>query len=132
MTDQKDYDAWAVVELMGHVTLSGRLTKPGEWGGLWQVDIPDGDTFRTEFFGTAAVYHIRPVSEEIARAYAVPSHEVIEYNAPIVTRAEYENAMAKAREQIIRAQNEADVLRQRLTAVKALPAGSVEPEELPF
>lgn len=133
MTDAKDYDAWAVVELMGHVTVSGRITKPGEYGGLWQIDIPDGETFRTEFFGSSAVYRVRMVSEEIARAYSMPSHEVIEYNAPIVTRAEYENAMAKAREQVIRAQNEVQVLRDRLIAVRALPQPKEEEEpELPF
>ena len=81
-------DSWAVIELMGHVTVAGRVTKPGEYGGLWQVDVPEGDTFRTEFFGSQSVYRIRIVSEEIARAYARPGHEIIEYDAPIVTREE--------------------------------------------
>jgi len=92
-------DTWAIAELMGHLTLSGRITKPGEYGGLWQIDIPEGDTFRTEFFSSQSVYRIRIVSEEIARAY-VQSHEVIEYNAPILTRAEHEAQMDRLREQI--------------------------------
>jgi hypothetical protein len=94
-----DNDVWAIAELMGHLTLSGRITKPGEYGGLWQIDIPEGDTFRTEFFGSQSVYRIRIVSEEIARAYVQP-HEVIEYNAPILTRAEHEAQMDRLREQI--------------------------------
>ena len=32
---QQNNDSWAVAELMGHVTLAGRITKPGEYGGLW-------------------------------------------------------------------------------------------------
>lgn len=122
----KNSDSWAVVELMGHVTIAGRVTKPGEYGGLWQIDIPEGETFRTEFFGSQAVYRVRMVSEEIARAYARPSHEVIEYDAPIVTRAEHEHAIDQARETVRRLQNEIQGLRTRLIAIDALPAGRSE------
>lgn len=116
-------DTWAVVELMGHVTIAGRVTKPGEYGGLWQIDIPNADTFKTEFFGSQSVYRVRIVSEDIARAYAKPGYGVVEYDAPIVTRAEHENAMQRAREEFERLREENEVLRQRLTAVRALPAG---------
>ena len=116
-------DSWAVVELMGHITIAGRITKPGEYGGLWQVDVPEGETFRTEFFGSQSVYRVRIVSEDIARAYARPSREVMEYNAPIVTRAEHENAMQKAREEYYRIQSKNEELCRRLTAVNALPSG---------
>ena len=70
MTTENNPEAWAIVELMGHVSMAGRVTKPGEYGGLWQIDIPTGDSFRTEFFGSQSVYRIRMVSEEIARVYA--------------------------------------------------------------
>ncbi|MBE3117658.1 MAG: hypothetical protein IMZ50_02740 [Candidatus Atribacteria bacterium] len=113
MTDNKD--CWAVVELMGHVTIAGKVTKPGEYGGLWQVDIPDGETFHTEFFGSQSVYRIRIVSEEISRVYASPAHDILEYDAPIVTWAEHENAMQHAREENYQ-------LQKRLDAVFALPA----------
>lgn len=96
--DQQNNDSWCVAELMGHVTLAGRITKPGEYGGLWQIDIPEGDSFRTEFFGSQAVYRIRIVSEEIARAYARPGHEIIAYDAPIITRAEHQAAIDRAKE----------------------------------
>lgn len=115
-------DNWAVVELMGHVTIAGRLTKPGEFGGLWQVDVPEGDTYRTEFFGSQSVYRVRMVSEEIARAYASPAHEIIEYDAPIVTRAEHENAMQRARVMVEDLQRKNSELERRLTAINALPA----------
>lgn len=116
-------DCWAVVDLMGHVTVAGRITKPGEYGGLWQIDIPDGDGFRTEFFGSQSVYRIKITSEEIARAYAVPANEIMEYDAPIITRAEHENAMQRAQIEFNRLQREVNELRHRLTAVNALPSG---------
>lgn len=118
-----DSSSWAIVDLMGHVELAGRITKPGEYGGLWQIDVPDGDTFRTEFFGSQSVYRIRIVSEEIARAYANDSHAVIEYSAPIITRAEHQNAMNQARDEYARVRRENDELRRRLVAVNALPTG---------
>lgn len=117
-------DSWAVVELMGHVALAGRVTKPGEYGGLWQIDIPDRDTFRTEFFGSQSVYRIRMVSEQIARGYARPNHEVVAYDAPILTREEHETAMSQAQDLI-------NNLRSRLNDAERqlhqLPAGSLEP-----
>lgn len=116
MNTENNGNSWAIAELMGHVALAGRITKPGEYGGLWQIDIPEGETFRTEFFGSQAVYRIRMVSEEIARAYARPGHEVIAYDAPIITREEHVAAMERAQEII-------QGLRQKLNA---LPAGDAK------
>jgi hypothetical protein len=109
-------DSWAIVELMGHVALAGRVTKPGEYGGLWQIDIPDSETFRTEFFGSQSVYRIRMVSEEIARGYARPSRDIIAYDAPIITRGEHEAIVERLRER----------LREVEGKLYALPAGQVE------
>jgi hypothetical protein len=64
------------------------------------------------------VYRIRIVSEEIARAYARPGHEVIAYNAPIVTRDEHVAVVERAQETI-------NTLRQRIDQLqRALPAGA--------
>ena len=120
MTDKNE--TWAVVEMMGHLTIAGRVTRPGEYGGLWQIDVPDGDTFRTEFFGSQSVYRIRIVSEDIARAYAQPGHDVVEYDAPIVSREEHETAMNQASEKIYKMQRRINELERRLVAVNALPA----------
>src|SRR4030042_5420150 len=111
-------DTWAIAELMGHLTLAGRITKPGDNGGLWQIDIPDQDSFHTEFFGIQSVYRIRIVSEQIARAY-VSHHEMIEYNAPILTREEHEAEMDRAREVINNLRRQVDNLQ------RALPAGGL-------
>jgi hypothetical protein len=115
-------EVWAICELMGHLTLAGRVMKPGENGGLWQIDIPEGESFRTEFFGSQSVYRIRIVSEEIARAYS-HKNEVIEYNAPIVTREQHEAAMDHARELLQQARVRIRDLQQELSEVRALPPG---------
>ena len=112
-------DIWAIAELMGHLTLAGRVTKPGENGGLWQIDIPDKDSFHTEFFGSPSVYRIRIVSEDIARAY-VSHHEMIEYNAPIITREEHEAAMERAKEHINNLVHEVNRLQHKLPAGEML------------
>lgn len=123
-------EVWAIAELMGHLTLAGRVTKPGEYGGLWQMDIPEGGTFRTEFFGSGSVYRIRIVSEEIARAYSHRT-EVIEYNAPIVTREEHEAVLDRARERIASYEGRIRELERRLTAVNALPERVEMDEDTP-
>ena len=122
----QDQTIWGIVELMGHLTLAGRLTKPGENGGLWQIDIPDGEYFATQLFGSQSVYRVRIVSEAMARAYAGPKHALVEYDAPIVTRAEHEAAMDRARERLDHLGRENEELRRRLTSVRALPKGEAE------
>lgn len=62
---------WAVVELFGHVRIAGRITEVEHFGGkMARLDVPDGDGFVTEFFGHSAVFRIRPVTEDVARAVA--------------------------------------------------------------
>ncbi len=126
-------DSWAIVELMGHVALVGRVTKPGEYGGLWQIDVPEGDTFHTEFFGSQSVYRIRMVSEAIARGYARPSRDIIAYDAPIITREEHEQAMERAREinNSLRERLQDAEHKLMLLPSNIIPAGIVETWEDP-
>ena len=117
-------DVWATVELMGHAETAGRISRPADWGGLLRVDVPlnDDGAFRTEYFGMAAIYSIKIVSEEIARAYAKPQRGMMAYDAPIITREQYESAVHQLNMRNGRLEREADELRRRLTAVNALPA----------
>lgn len=124
-------DIWAIAELMGHLTVAGRLTRPGENGGLWQIDVPVGrrnntevEEFASQLFGSQSVYRIRIVSEEMARAYAGPRTALIEYDAPIVTRQEHEAAMDRAREALQERDVQLHELRDRLVRIdkKALKA----------
>jgi hypothetical protein len=65
------FEQWAIVELMGHVRLGGRLTEESHFGvALGRIDIPAGDGFATQFFGGSSIYRITPVAEDVARAVA--------------------------------------------------------------
>lgn len=65
------FDSWAVVELMGHVRMAGRLTEEERFGGkMGRLDVPDGDRFVTTYFTAGSVYRITPTTEELARSVA--------------------------------------------------------------
>ena len=122
--DTTQVEMWAVVELMGHGRTAG-VIRTESLGGLIRVDVPVDDGFRTEFYGAGAIYSIKAVSEEIARAYALPHRDIVPLDEPIVPRAEYERALQMARQNSSRMERQIAELQRRLTAVSALPA----PEE---
>ncbi len=73
---------WAIVELMGHVKLAGRLTEEEKFGAkMGRIDIPidpppllDCDPeFVTQWFGGNSVYRITIVTEQVARDVAKKS-----------------------------------------------------------
>jgi hypothetical protein len=69
--EQEQGIGWAIVELLGHVRLAGRVSEEEHFGAkLGRLDIPTGAGFTTQFFGGSAVYRLTPVTEEIARAVA--------------------------------------------------------------
>lgn len=113
-------EVWAIVELMGHAQTAG-IIRTSDLGGLVRVDVPMGEGFRTEYYGSQAIYAIRIVSEEIARAYALPEREICSYNVPIVPRAEFEEALQKARRLNENQAHQIEVLQTRLTTVNSLP-----------
>jgi hypothetical protein len=121
-------EQWATVELMGHAQTSGRILMEN---GLLRVDVPIGDTFRTEYYGLAAIYSIKIVSQEISRAYAHAARRgVYEYDAPIVTREQHQSAIERLERQNRVLMTQIEELSRRLTAVNALPAPSPEQPEL--
>ena len=90
-------EIWAVLELMGHVKLAGKVTEEERFGSkMGRIDIPgpvrcacDGTGgmndirncpecsgsgqvtgFTTQYFGGSSIYRMTPVSEEVARAVA--------------------------------------------------------------
>lgn len=69
----ESFDQWAIVDVMGHQRYVGRVTEEVIAGqGFVRVDIPATDKLQawTKLIGTASIYAITPVSEEIARAMA--------------------------------------------------------------
>ena len=128
MTEQ--VEMWAIVELMGHGLTAG-IIRTSDLGGLLRVDVPVEETYRTEYYGEAAIYSIKVVSEEIARAYARPEREIAMYDEPIVPRHQYEDALRKSRQEIDGLRHHVQVLEDRLTVVHSLPSGG-EDEGLPI
>jgi len=125
---ENQVEMWAIVELMGHGRTAG-IIRTSDLGGLLRVDVPMDDGFRTEYYGSQAIYAIRVVSEEIARTYCLPDRDIIGYNEPIVPRAEYEEALQKARTQNERLSHQLSVLQKRLTALHSLPEPAPEEED---
>lgn len=65
------FEAWGLVELMGHQRVAGRLSEqPLGGGNLLRVDIPNGETFRTAYYGASAIYAVHITDEAAARKLA--------------------------------------------------------------
>jgi hypothetical protein len=72
MTDKTGYDGWAILELLGHVRLAGRVTEESHFGvALGRIDIPASDGYTTQYFGGSSIYRLTPTTEEIARSVAL-------------------------------------------------------------
>lgn len=62
-------DTWAIIELLGHVTVAGKLSEAAHFGTvLMRLDIPevDGVPAYTQYYGGGAIYRLTPCSEEAA------------------------------------------------------------------
>lgn len=68
------FETWAIVELMGHIRLGGRVTEEVRFGTtMGRIDIPgekDGEFVATQYFGGASVYRVTPCDEATARKVA--------------------------------------------------------------
>jgi hypothetical protein len=73
-TASEKFESWAIVELLGHVRIAGRVTEEERFGvKLGRIDVPRGEGFYTQYFGGGSVYRLSPTTEEIARAVAASS-----------------------------------------------------------
>ncbi len=70
---QQSFDQWALVELMGHQRIAGRVTE-AEIGGckFIRVDVPSVADRQplTKYLGPASIYAITPIAEETATRLA--------------------------------------------------------------
>lgn len=66
------FEEWAILELMGHRRLAGKVTEQEIAGARFiRIDVPGpGGTAATQFYAPGAVYAITPTTEEMARAVA--------------------------------------------------------------
>jgi hypothetical protein len=66
--NEKAFEGWAFLELMGHRQRVGYVREVELFGGkLLRIDIPTDGGDVTEFYGCSSIYALRPISEEIAR-----------------------------------------------------------------
>ena len=94
MSDASPPDQWAIVELMGHVRMAGRVTEVQQFGvTMGRIDIPDTSAeaapaavARSVLFSGASIYRVTYCTEEAARkvaAYEVaPPHR---FELPVYT-----------------------------------------------
>jgi hypothetical protein len=68
------FEHWGIVELMGHQRAAGRLTEEVIGGAnMLRVDVPDGENFRTAYYGASAIYAVHITDEKVARGAAAQS-----------------------------------------------------------
>ncbi len=68
-------DQWAIVELMGHTRLGGKVSETELFGvKLGRIDVPVKDGgFVTQYFSGGSLYRLTPCDEQTARIAAVQS-----------------------------------------------------------
>jgi hypothetical protein len=72
--NDKKFEGWAILELMGHRRLAGYLTEATIGGGAFlRIDVPC-DPPATQFYAPSAVYAITPTDEDTAKLVAKGSN----------------------------------------------------------
>jgi hypothetical protein len=89
---EKPFDQWALLEIMGHRRFAGRVSEQTVGGtSLVRLDVPatNHQAAFTKLWGAAAIYCITPVSEATARKMAEQLCErpVEIYEPPALTDA---------------------------------------------
>jgi hypothetical protein len=78
------FDQWAIVELMGHRKLAGRVSEEIRFGVVMcRIDVPDvflpPDSLPmpgfTQFYGGSSLYSVTPTSEEVCRRFTTYHRE---------------------------------------------------------
>jgi hypothetical protein len=75
MSEQaKEYEGWAILELMGHRRLIGYLREVTIAGAAFlRIDVLTAEGQSTQYYGAPSVYAITPTTEETARRAATLS-----------------------------------------------------------
>lgn len=72
MSESRTFEGWAILELMGHRKLAGRISEANIGGGAFiRIDVPgEAADVATQFYAPGAVYCITPCTEDVARRTA--------------------------------------------------------------
>ena len=66
--ESQTFEEWAILELMGHRKLAGKVSESTIGGAPFiRIDIPGS---ATQFYNPSAVYCITPTTEDLATAFA--------------------------------------------------------------
>jgi hypothetical protein len=91
MSEPTKFEGWAVVEIMGHVRIAGRVREETQFGAaMIRVDVPavDGHPAFTRYYHPQALYSLCPCDE--TTALSVAKHErhppIERWQMPILTR----------------------------------------------
>lgn len=80
--EEEKFETWAIVELMGHRKIVGRISEEIRFGTVFcRIDVPEvphgyGENAHgtipafTQYYGGSSIYCLTPVSENIARLIA--------------------------------------------------------------
>ncbi len=87
MEEQSGFEGWAILELMGHRRLGGRVSEATIGGASFlRIDVPTAGqvTAFTQFYAPGSIYAITPATEEIATrmAASIQHRPVSEYDLP--------------------------------------------------
>ncbi len=93
MENNKPFDQWCLLEIMGHQKFAGRVTEIVIAGQAFiRIDVPEITDATgvvrtpgfTKLFGPSSVYAITPVVEEVARAMArqIATEAITIYDLP--------------------------------------------------
>lgn len=80
MTENTFTKTWAIIELLGHRKLAGKVTEVQVAGkGFLQVDVVNGDKgfLRTDLINPDSIYAIHPCDEDLARASRISIEPII-------------------------------------------------------
>jgi hypothetical protein len=76
--DETTFEGWALLELMGHRKLAGFVREVSIAGaGFIRIDVPGVQggvietTLATQFYAPGAVYAVTPITEDLARRFAL-------------------------------------------------------------
>jgi hypothetical protein len=104
MDEDKRFEHWCIVEVMGHTTYAGFVTEQEIGGGSFiRVDVPgtsDTQPF-TKLLGHGSIYCITPCDEETARAWALKTvaRAFDTYRAPVLPAPETYNELLEHEEE---------------------------------
>ncbi|MBZ5662729.1 MAG: acetyltransferase [Acidobacteriia bacterium] len=94
-TNGESFDTWAIVELMGHRKLAGRVSEQIIAGvPLLRIDVPQcvAAPGFTTYYGASSIYSLTPTTEAICRAYTAAHRErpVQAYELPALNAAQHD------------------------------------------